>query len=812
MSSVITSSLTEPTKGTTVKQFLKFNRIPNVPVEIIKKYMGEEQGGYYIGKDVNTKGTNGWRGLEYGQTISRTKKIKRENKQQPEEDRRELDRYVSCNLETASKNFVVIDIDIKKPYHEQYNQLDDYFCRDVAIGIEWEVDLVIKHFGNSFMTRSTGSGAPHLWRLRHPKDKNTTDTKIQIEGLQKLEYVEVDLVYKNSFEDLECKMENCEGEMPVFEGYNNGIQDHLTKSVKKGKRALKNKTVANSLVGIPEIKKYLDNISKSYLDDRGTWLKIMWAIFNETQDYNLCMNYCWSTVTMEELIKEIESDKTKDCTLGTIIHFSKESNPDRHQEIWQENNTQKSELLTGKCLIDDEDEVQPVPPDDEDDKDDDPFPVPKELGINYKATKLIHEETDFILLSPFKFCSTYIDENNEKILTMYNASDYKYLTLPLKYINPTINRDGGVSYLKQSFFKAWLQDEKRKWLYRVDFFPNMKTAPKDVYNLFDGFLADKIEDTEEKNDGWEIFKNHVYHLSGGEKEAADFFLKWIAHIIQYPEILPGVGVFIQSQEGAGKDALREWIARIIGKKYTFATSDMEQVFGQFNFMIRNKLLIQINEMDGKAAFEKKSSVKNFITAETVSINQKNISAYEVNNYARVLGFTNDLNFMHVGEGARRFMILQSHPKRDKIYYDELWKNIKSKAACKSVYKELLKLDLSDFDVRCVPKTRLFYAMQKHNIDPIYEFVYSYLTEGENATKFDIEVSSTTLMKDCIDWHRENGHNINFINSRNISKHLCQGLKIPKKKKKRNKKNRMCFIMDKSKVLDILKSNFDISGE
>ena len=89
----------------------------------------------------------------------------------------------------------------------------------------------------------------------------------------------------------------------------------------------------------------------------------------------------------------------------------------------------------------------------------------------------------------------------------------------------------------------------------IDFMPPPLKCPENIYNTWSGFDAERI--TEEPNEeGVKLLLDHISMLCNNDQAVSDFFNKWIAHMIQFPGIKPGVAILIRSPtHGVGKECL-----------------------------------------------------------------------------------------------------------------------------------------------------------------------------------------------------------------------------------------------------------------
>ena len=93
----------------------------------------------------------------------------------------------------------------------------------------------------------------------------------------------------------------------------------------------------------------------------------------------------------------------------------------------------------------------------------------------------------------------------------------------------------------------------------------------------------------------------------------------MAHIIQYPSNKIGTGLLLQSEQGAGKGILFDMIIKhVIGRAYATNVNDMNQLLGQFNSIIGDKLLTVCDEIQNYGgAYKSNDKLKSLITNESI---------------------------------------------------------------------------------------------------------------------------------------------------------------------------------------------------
>ncbi len=233
---------------------------------------------------------------------------------------------------------------------------------------------------------------------------------------------------------------------------------------------------------------------------------------------------------------------------------------------------------------------------------------------------------------------------------------------------------------KEKFIKMWLEDEDRRTFRGgVCFKPTPLRCPHNQFNLFTGFAIDQVKDydeevgkltKEELEDRLSFILQHLRYLSGEDKtdQCFDFNLKYFAHLIKFPAILPRVSLVWTSVAGVGKNQWLNFHENIIGKQYYYSSANSKELLGDFNDCIRGKLLLNLNEFKKTTDFME--AIKELTTEETVSVREKHKNAMRVDNCARTIITTNNrpqiLEFK-----ARRFQVnrCSPYPASDEMRYD-----------------------------------------------------------------------------------------------------------------------------------------------
>lgn len=349
---------------------------------------------------------------------------------------------------------------------------------------------------------------------------------------------------------------------------------------------------------------------------------------------------------------------------------------------------------------------------------------------DYETVKKEFEKNHFIIQHPLMYGREYI-KDNYKEYALYSKADFKDLTKKNIYMydEKKVNNQGKESYTQKDLIDKWFRDDNIREYKNINFIPKTnledinKKDNKEYYNTFQGFDSEFIKDYTYNEDIINIFKQHLGLLTNYDEKSILYLENYIADIIQNPDKLPGVSIMFKSKQGFGKDLFLDIISRMIGSKYLYRTANLDEVFGSFNTSIKDKIILQLNELEGRDGFCQKEKIKNLITEEFTNINEKKIKQYKQNNYIRMFIMTNNISPIEIPHDDRRFVIFKAHClKPDKDYFNKLVSILNDSNSIKILYQyfKFFKITLNLRNDR--PFTNAYNEMKDNCINPIYIYL------------------------------------------------------------------------------------------
>lgn len=308
------------------------------------------------------------------------------------------------------------------------------------------------------------------------------------------------------------------------------------------------------------------------------------------------------------------------------------------------------------------------------------------------------------------------------------------------------------------FIKRWISDIQIREYEDVDFQPPPIPTKRDVFNLFTGLEYEKTMgrvmnlSDDELRENSQVFIKHLWYLSGKNNAVLDYCLKYLAHIVQETGNLPRTSIVFKSEQGCGKNIFFENFAeKILGEQYLLATANLDNIIGRFP-MISKRLLILMDETNGKESFLGSDRIKSFITAKTIPFEQKGIDPIMIKNCSRMIFFTNNDYPVKIEQSDRRFVVAEcsNDIKNNTVYFKALLEAFGDKVKTASFGLFLKKLDISAFDpTNDRPITKLYKEIQTATVPAeVRYFVEREFDEAECAEEYSGEALYSTYVFWC----------------------------------------------------------------
>ena len=254
---------------------------------------------------------------------------------------------------------------------------------------------------------------------------------------------------------------------------------------------------------------------------------------------------------------------------------------------------------------------------------------------------------------------------------------------------------------------------------------------------------------------WVLLRDYLRDvICGGNSNAYDYLVQYMAHMIQRPEEKPGVMVVLLGGQGTGKGVYFS-LLRAIWPRTTLQVSDVEQVIGKFNAALERNFVVCMDEAlfygDRRAIDRLKSTV----TEQFIQIEQKYQPSRSIESVHRFFASSNHEHFANVERDDRRFLFLRlsATHQQDTTYFSTVTAAINDPGTLNALAYYLHRKDISGFNVRVKPKTDEQTTQKLRSLQGFERFWYEVLTSADLAGDghrsdtwtADVFVSTSTLL-------------------------------------------------------------------
>lgn len=356
--------------------------------------------------------------------------------------------------------------------------------------------------------------------------------------------------------------------------------------------------------------------------------------------------------------------------------------------------------------------------------------------------------------------SIFVKEFNNELIVM-SKKDLKtsYEHMSFEYYNEVSQK-----VVSSNFINAWMVNNPKQRCYdETGVFPEGVECPKNYFNMWRKFDMELITAYEHKQKELDVILHHIRILCNHDEEVYQYFIKWIAQMIQFPAIKSICPTLI-SEEGAGKGSLLKLLRKMMGEsKLLETTTPSRDVWGEFNGRMCHTFLINLNELSKKETIECEGRIKGLITDPKLTINNKGVNQYDIDSYHRFLITTNKSEPINTSKGDRRNLIIRSSDEKcaktieNKEYFTMLHEMLNDVNVIKTCYEYFKSIpDMDKFHLLAIPTTEYQSNLKELSVCPIEQWV-EYFTL-QNFDKEEVELLGSETVALFKDWCKLNAIN------------------------------------------------------
>jgi hypothetical protein len=299
---------------------------------------------------------------------------------------------------------------------------------------------------------------------------------------------------------------------------------------------------------------------------------------------------------------------------------------------------------------------------------------------DYGSTKKTFEENHI------KVGEFYLQEKEEGVKIMSR----KQLNDTYEHMN-CYNEDAK----KVGFIKEWMKDETIRRKDRTDIYPIASLCPPNVYNLWMPFRCETFTTPLIKQEqALQKYLHHVNMLCNYSENVTKFVHLFIAHMIQYPQN-KSIMLCLIGNEGGGKSFIILALTKMLGsKKVVMNSNPGRDVWGNFNTLMKDAFLVNLNEISIKDFKDAEGRVKQLITDPTFTYRDLHQSPITLTSYHRFIVTTNNEESIPSKKGDRRNALIRcndekivkdEHDTENAAYHTELYAMLEDDNAVRTIY-------------------------------------------------------------------------------------------------------------------------------
>ena len=311
-----------------------------------------------------------------------------------------------------------------------------------------------------------------------------------------------------------------------------------------------------------------------------------------------------------------------------------------------------------------------------------------------------------------------------------------FLHKSFNILNPVLDKKGNIEWKqkgKTNFITEWYNHSYKISYYGEDTCNPEIRKPRDEYfNCFSNIAITKdlaLENGNIYDDGvikWlDFIKTAWCH---NDDRVYNYVIKWFAHLVQKPMVKTNKAIVLKGNQGVGKSMVYHTLMKIIGDNYCAQPSGYEQIFGNFNSLLDNKILVFADELVWGGCKKDAGKLKKFITEPHLYSNEKHMTIRKLNNESNWLIASNEEWVVPAGNKERRYIILN-------VSDDMLEFNVKEKKriaeVCPfSLAAYLYSIDLTDWDSTEIIDTEGLADQKMLGLNNVARFWMEFITDRD----------------------------------------------------------------------------------
>lgn len=269
----------------------------------------------------------------------------------------------------------------------------------------------------------------------------------------------------------------------------------------------------------------------------------------------------------------------------------------------------------------------------------------------------------------------------------------------------------------------WISHAQRRDYESVVFSPGGEV--EGAYNLWKGFAF------EARPGSCKLFLDHVMEIICQRDETLfSYVMGWMATAVQHPGYPGQTAIVLRGRQGTGKGILARTFGNLFGRHFLHIANSKHLV-GDFNSHLRDCVVLFADEAFYAGDRKHEAMLKMLVTEEMITIEGKGVDAEPCSNFVHLLMASNSQWVVPAGFDERRFLVLDvsTEHMQDSAYFSAIMTELRS-GGYEALLHHLLTYDLSQYEVRALPKTAALQEQKILSFNPEEEWWFGKLQKGE----------------------------------------------------------------------------------
>jgi hypothetical protein len=275
-----------------------------------------------------------------------------------------------------------------------------------------------------------------------------------------------------------------------------------------------------------------------------------------------------------------------------------------------------------------------------------------------------------------------------------------------------------------SFGDYWLRHKERRQYDGIEFAPPGSAARTGYYNLFQGFAVEPRQGDCSK------FLAHLKdNAARGDNDTYLWIVGWWAQIVQQPSVKMATALVLRGPFGAGKTKIGQVMGSLIGDHYLLVASP-RYITGQFNSHMASLLVLHADEAFWAGDKASVGTLRDLVSGDHHMLEYKNVDPIRIKNHIRLFVSGNPDWMVPAGFRERRWAVFDMGEEhmQDHAYFAAIDHEMNN-GGREALLHYLLNFDLSQVDLRTIPKTAALLDQQIESMTPEQAWWFQTLMKG-----------------------------------------------------------------------------------